>query len=84
LTGLFAAGVQALIERLTRLLCQFKPNRLASFLLANGRPICCIAVRGDVLDLQCYDIAGPEFAVDCQIEHRKVACSPLRFKLAPD
>jgi hypothetical protein len=43
-----------------------------------------ITVGRDVLDLQRNDIAGAELAIDCKIEHRKVARSLLRLKFASD
>jgi hypothetical protein len=43
-----------------------------------------IAVGGDVLDLQHNDITGAKLAIDCKVEHRKVARSTLRLKLASD
>ena len=54
------------------------------FPLADSRSIDGITVGRDVLDLQRNDIAGAELAIDCKIEHRKVARSLLRLKFASD
>jgi hypothetical protein len=51
--------------------------------LANRCPIGCIAVKGNILDLQCDDVAGAELAIDGQIEHREIAGSSVGLKLAP-
>jgi hypothetical protein len=38
----------------------------------------------DVLDSQGNDITPAEFAIDRQIEHRKIASSSFQLQLAPD
>jgi len=65
------------------LLSHFKPNGLSCLLLANGRPIYCIAVGRDILDFQCNDIASPKLAIDGQVEQRKVPRFSLCLEFAP-
>jgi hypothetical protein len=57
--------------------------REASFPLPDRCPIGCIAVWGNILDLQCDDIAGAELVIDGKIEHREIAGSSVGLKLAP-
>jgi len=80
---LSSGGSQVFIDSLAGLLGQLKPDRLASLPLPDRCPIGCITVWGDILDLQCDDIAGAELAIDGQIEHREIACSSRGLKLAP-
>ena len=60
----FASGSQVVINSLSGLLRQFEPNRLTGFLLADGCPIGCIAIRCDILDFQRNDIAAAKLTVD--------------------
>jgi hypothetical protein len=82
--GLFTGRSEVVIDSLAGLLSQFKPDRLPGLLLADGCPIGCIAVWGNVLDLQRDHITSAKFAIDGQIEHRKIARSSLCLKLAPN
>ena len=66
------------------LLGQFEPDGLPGLLLPHRRPIDCIPVRCNILDLEGNDIAATQLAVDGQIEHRQVAGSPLDLQLGSD
>jgi hypothetical protein len=84
LTKRFLTGLQILVDSLASLLGHFKANGLPRLLLAYRSPIGCIAFGRDILDLQCNNIAGPELAIDGQVEHRKIARSSLCLEFAPD
>ena len=59
------------IDRLSGLLGQFKPDGLPGLLLPHRRPIDRIPARCNILDLEGNDIAATQLAVDGQIEHRR-------------
>jgi hypothetical protein len=69
---------------LAGLLAQFKPDRPPSFLLPDRRPIRCVPTGSDILDPYGYDIKAAKFTVDCQIEHREVACAAFDLEFRPD
>src|SRR5690242_18812279 len=75
----FAGGCQIVIDSLSGLLGQFKPNGMTGFLLANRCSIGCIAIRCNILDFQSNNVAAAKLTVDCQIEHRKISCSSLQL-----
>lgn len=56
---------------------QFKPDGLSGFLLPHCRAVYCIVTWRDVLDAKCDDIAAPQFAIDCEIEHRQITGPPV-------
>jgi hypothetical protein len=81
---LLSGGSQVVVDSLTGLLCQLKPNGLPSLLLTNGCPVGCVAAWGNILNPQGNDIAAAEFAIDYKIKHREIACPSLQLQLDPD
>ena len=59
----FTGNFYVVIDRLSGLLGQFKPDGLPGLLLPHRRPFDRISVRCDVLDLKRDDIAAAQFAV---------------------
>jgi hypothetical protein len=66
---------------LPRLLRQFEPDRMSGFLLAHGGPIQGCPMGDDVFDPQGDYVASPQFAVDCQVEHRQVPQATIDLEL---
>jgi hypothetical protein len=56
---------------------------MSGFLLADGCPIDCHAVRCHVLDREAYDITASKLAVDGKIEHRQVSNATFDLELGP-
>jgi hypothetical protein len=80
LARFLASGFDVVVDGLPRLLRQLKPDGSTGFLLANCRAIDCIPTRCNILNPKCDDIATPQLAVDCQIEHRQVAYPPVHLQ----
>src|SRR6266851_6872280 len=62
--GLLPGSFDVTVHRLTVLLCHLKPDGLAGLLLAHARPVDCVTMRSNVLDLQADDVASAELAID--------------------
>ena len=77
LTWFFAGGPQIVVHGLPGLLGNFESDRNA--FLPVGSAIDGISVKGDVVDLECDDIASAQLAVDSEIEHRPSRGFVLRF-----
>jgi hypothetical protein len=77
LARFLASGFDVIVDGLPRLLRQFRPDGLSGFLLPHCRAVYCIATWRDVLDAKCDDIAAPQLAIDCEIEHRQVTGPPV-------
>jgi hypothetical protein len=73
LTRLFARRPDVIIDSFAGLLTQFEANGMSGFLLADGCPIDCHAVRCHVLDREAYEITASKLAVDGKIEHCQVS-----------
>src|SRR6202043_1409849 len=77
------ARVQAAAAKTAGLPCllrQLKRDGPAGFLLPHRRAIDRIPTRCNVLDPKCDDIAAPQLAVDCEIEHRQVPRPPVHLQ----
>src|ERR671933_123845 len=74
-----ARGFDVIVDRLPRLLRQLKSDGPTGLLLAHGRAIHRIPARGHILDPKRDDIAAPQLAVDCQIEHCQVSRPSLHL-----
>jgi hypothetical protein len=81
LARFLVSGANIIVDCLTRLLGQLEANRAAAPSLPNGSTIGEVAMRSDVLHFDGDDITTTQLAIDCQVEHRKVAHSP--FELEP-
>jgi hypothetical protein len=64
LAGLLVGSLQVAIDGLAGLLRQFESDRVAGLFLAHRRAGDRIAIRGNVFDPYCGDVAAPELAVD--------------------
>src|SRR5215472_15422213 len=84
LTRLLVGGSDVVVDGLTGLLSHLEPDRLAGLLLTHGRAIDGMSVRCHIFHLQADDVAASQLTIDGQIEHRKIACSPLDLQLAPN
>src|ERR1700760_3545559 len=71
---LLASGLDVIVDGLPRLLRQLKSDG----------SIDRIPARCNVLDPKCDDIAAPQLAVDCQIEHCQVARPSLHLQSSAD
>ena len=60
-----------------------KANGMSGFLLADGCPIDCHAVRCHVLDREADDITASKLAVDGKIEHCQVSNAMFDLELGP-
>ena len=67
-------------KTLAGLFAQLEPDRPSGLLLSNRRAIRGISACSDVLDLDCDDVTAAELAVDCQIEHGKVASAAFNLE----
>jgi hypothetical protein len=63
---------------------KFELHRPARLGLCNGRARADLAATDDVADLEAYDIASSEFAVDCHIKERAVAKPPVVIEVEAD
>jgi hypothetical protein len=79
-----ARGFDVIVDCLPRLFRQLKPDGPTRLLLPHCRAIDRIPARCDVLHPNCDDIAAPQLAVDCQIEHRQVARPSLHLQSGTD
>jgi hypothetical protein len=70
LARFLTSGFDVIVDGLQRLLRQLKPDGPTGFLLSHRRAIDCISARCNVLVPNCDDIATPQLAIDCEIEHR--------------
>jgi len=62
---LLASGFEVIVDGLSRLLGQLKPDGPTCFLLPYSGAIDCIPAGCNVLDPKCDDIAASQLAVDC-------------------
>ena len=60
------------------------PNGPTCFSLAHCCPVEGVAIGRHVLHAQSNEIATAQLAVDCQIEHRQVACALRELQLGAD
>src|SRR5262249_41731175 len=79
--GFLAPGFDVIVDSLPRWLRQLKSDGPTGLLLPHCGAIDRIPARCNVLDPKCDDIAVPQLAVDCQIEHRQVAGPSLRVRI---
>src|SRR5262249_29547855 len=79
-----ASGSDVIVDSLPRLLRQFKPDGPPGLLLPHCGAINCIAARCNVLDPKSDDIAAPQLAVDCQIEHCQVTRASVHLQPGMD
>src|SRR5438067_2964581 len=82
--GFLIGGSDVSVDRLSGLLRDFEPDRLAGLPLAHGRSGDRRTMRSNVLHPQADDVASSELAIDGQIEHGQVACSPRDLQLGVD
>jgi len=57
-------GSDVTVDRLSGLLRDFEPDRLAGLPLAHARPVDRVTMRSNVLDLQADDVASAELAIN--------------------
>jgi hypothetical protein len=57
---------------------------MSGFLLAHRGAGNCETVRSNVFDLEADHVTASKLAIDSEIEHGKVACSPFNLQLGPD
>jgi hypothetical protein len=84
LAGFLVGSLEIIINRLAGLFAQFKSDWLSGLLLS----YCCASRRvsalGDILDFDRDDVTAAKLAVDCQIEHGKIANATLDLEFRPD
>jgi len=83
-TRFLASGFDVIVDRLPRLLRQLESDGPTGLLLPHCGTIDRIPARCNVLDPKCDDIAAPQLAVDCQIEHRQVSRPSLHLQSGTD
>jgi len=81
LTGLFTCGSYVTVDCLSGLLRHLEPDGLARLLLVDSRTIDGVTMRSNVLHLQADNVTASELAIDGEIEHGQVACSPRDLQL---
>jgi hypothetical protein len=79
LTWLAASQPQIIVDRLSRLVCQFEANRPAGLFLANSGSINCVSARRHVVDMESDDIAAAQHAVDGPIEEGMIPLFALNL-----
>ena len=84
LPGLLSGCLDVVINRLSSLLAQLKPNGMSGFLLAHHCAIDGKTVWSNVLDFEADNITASELAIDSKVKHCEVACSPFDLKFGPD
>jgi hypothetical protein len=72
------------IDGLAGLFGDLEADRAAGFLLAHRGALHCVAMGCDILDFQANHIAAPKFAVDSEIEQRKIAYLALHLQPGAD
>jgi hypothetical protein len=83
LARLLVRRSDVIIDGFSGLLTQFEANGMSGFLLADGCPIDCDAVRRHVLNREADDITASQLAVDGKIEHCQVSNATLDLELGP-
>ena len=78
-TRFLISGFDVIIDRLPRLLRQLKPDWPTRLFLPYCGAIDRTPAGCNVLDPKCDDIAAPQLAVDCQIEHCQVSRPSLHL-----
>jgi hypothetical protein len=95
LAGIYPAWEDVVIEQaatmtkpskqaVTGLLSHLELDRLLSFLLDGGRAVTDGGVHDQLADLQPDQVAAPELAIGCQVEHGQVADPPLALEMETD
>jgi hypothetical protein len=84
LAGLLPGRFEVVINRLAGLLRHFKSNRKPGLCLAHRRTGERVAVRRNVFDPQGDNIAASQLAIDGEVEHRQVPCSPFDLQSGPN
>jgi hypothetical protein len=79
-----ACHAQIIVKGLTRLVGQLEADWSACLLLPDGCTVKSVAIRSYVIDSNCYNITAAQFAVDREVEQRKVACASLDLQLCPN
>jgi hypothetical protein len=79
-----ASGFDVIVDGLPRLPRQFKLDGPTGLFLPHCGAIDRIPAGCNVLDAKSDDIATPQLAVDCQIEHRQVARPSLHLQSGAD
>jgi hypothetical protein len=69
---------------LAGLLAQFKSYGSSGFLLPHCCAIRCVSARGYILNPDGNNVTAAKLAVDCQIEHGKVASAAFDLELGSD
>jgi hypothetical protein len=81
IVGLFAGNLHVVVDFLTGLLCQFKPDRPLGLFCLNRCPLNRVLIRCNIVHFDSDDIAAAQLAVDRQIEQSQVARFTLDLQL---
>jgi len=81
---LLAGGSDVIVDRFTGLLRHLKLDGLAGLFLTHGCSVDRVTMRRNVLHPQADDVAASELAIDGEIEHGQVACSPCDLQFGSD
>ena len=81
---LLTSGFDLIVDGLSRLLRQLKPDGSTGLLLPHRGAIDRVPARCDVLDPKSDDIAAPQLAVDRQIEHCQVSRAYVHLQSGAD
>jgi hypothetical protein len=84
LAWLSAGEPQVFVERLPRLVGQFKSYRPARLALADRRTIERITIRRHVFDADSNNVAAAELAIDRQVEQGEIPFQPLYMQFCSD
>jgi hypothetical protein len=84
IAGLLLRHPNVVVDGLSGLLRQLKPDGPSCFPLAHGGSINGISVGCDIIDFDGDNVAAPELAVDRKIEQRQVTDLLLQLKFGPD
>jgi len=76
--------MQMLVEGLSRLIRELKPDRQASFPLAHSCALQRVAIRRHVLNTNSDDVTTAQLAVDRQVEEREVPFASLDLQHGSD
>jgi hypothetical protein len=82
--GFLASGFDVIVDGLSRLLRQLKPDGSTGLLLPHCGAINRIPAWCNVLDPKSDDIAAPQLAVNRQIEHCQVARASVYLQSGTD
>jgi hypothetical protein len=71
-------------QALARPFGQLELHRVPCLLLNDRRPVTDSTIHDHLADLQPDEVTAPEFAVDCQMEHRETADPHLALEMQAD